>query len=119
MTKRVSVLLTLTSLLVASLARGERPKLQNSFALRTAQQIAPAHHNGSWELVYELHIVNCSKIVLSLDRLELLEVQSGKLRAALDHIALTDAIGRTDRQAAVGAERSIPPGMEVIVYLTV
>jgi len=118
MMKRATVLLTLASLLVP-LARADRPKLQNSFALRTAPRIAPAHHNGSWELVYELHIVNCSKIDLTVGRLELFEVQSGKLRAALDDVALTGAIGRMDRQAAAGAERQIPPGVEAIVYMAV
>ena len=117
--KRVTVVLTLASLLFAPLMEGERPKLQNSFALRTAPRIAPAHHNGSWELVYELHIVNCSKIDLILGRLELLEAQSGKVRAALDDAALTSSIGRMDRQAAVGGERRIPPGVEAIAYMTV
>lgn len=117
--KRLTVLLTLTCLLFAPLVKGERPKLQNSFALRTAPRIAPAHHNGSWELVYEVHIVNCSKVDLTLGRLELLEVQTGKTRAVLDDVALTGAIGRMDRQPAVGAERKIPPGVETIVYMTV
>lgn len=119
MMKRVCTLLTLASLLVAPLARGERPKLQNSFALRAAPRIAPAHHNGSWELVYELHIVNCSRTDLTVGRLELLEAQSGKLRAALDDVALTGAIGRMDRRPPAGAERRIPPGVEALVYMTV
>jgi len=117
--KRMIVLFTLASLLVAPLARGERERLQNSFALRAAPRIVPSHHNGTWELVYELHVVNCSKIDLTLNRLELFEVQSGKVRAALEDVALTGAIGRMDRQAAVGAERNIPPGVEAIVYMTV
>lgn len=117
--KRVTILLFLASLLFVPLVSGERPKLQNSFALRTTPQIAPAHHNGNWQLVYELHIVNCSKIDLTLGRLELLEVQSGTQRAALDDVALTSAIGRIDRQGAAGTERRIPPGVEVIVYMTV
>ncbi len=118
MMKHVTVLIALASLLGVPLASRERPKLQNSFALRTAPRIAPAHHNGSWELVYELHIVNCSKIDLTLERIELFEVQSGKLRAALDDVALTGAIRRMDREAAVGVERRIPPGVEAIVYMT-
>jgi hypothetical protein len=67
----VTVLIALAPVLGVPLAIGERPRLQNSFALRTAPRIAPAHHNGSWELVYELHIVNCSKIELTLGRIEL------------------------------------------------
>jgi hypothetical protein len=97
---------------------GERPKVYNSFALRTtSRQITPAHHNGSWELVYELHIVNCSKIGLTLRRLEVLEAQSGKLRMTLDDVALADVIGWMDRQA-IDAVTRIPPGVEVIAYVT-
>ena len=118
MMKNVTVLIALASFLGVPQASGERPKLQNSFALRTDSRIAPAHHNGSWELVYELHIVNCSKIELTIDRIELFEVQSGKLRVALDKVALTGAIGRIDGQAAIGVERRIPPGVEAIVYMT-
>jgi murein DD-endopeptidase len=119
MMKQVTVLIALASLLGVPLASGERLKLQNSFAMRTAPRIVPAHHNGNWELVYELHIVNCSKMDLTLSRLELLEVQSGKVRAALDDAALAGAIGRMDRQPAVGVERRIPPGVEAIVYMSV
>jgi murein DD-endopeptidase len=107
---RVTVWLALASLVVAPLARSQRPTVRNSFALRTAPYIAPAHHNGSWKLVYELHIVNRSKIDLTLDRVELVEAQSGKLRAALDDTALTGAIA---------PDRRIAPGVEAIVYLTV
>ena len=117
--KRVIILFSVISLLFVPLVGGARPKLQNSFALRTTSRVAPAHHNGSWELVYELHLVNCSKSELILVRLELVEVQSGKTRAALDDVALTGAIGRMDRPTAVGAERRIPPGVEAIVYMTV
>ena len=118
MMKYMTVLIVLAFLLGVPLARGERPKLQNPFALRTAPRIAPAHHNGTWELVYELRVVNCSK-ELKLGRLELFEVQSGKVRAVLDDVALTGAIGRMDRQTAVGVERRIPPGVEAIVYMAV
>src|SRR5215472_8123145 len=118
MMKYMTVLIALAFLLGVPLARGERPKLQNPFALRTAPRIAPAHHNGTWELVYELRVVNCSK-ELKLGRLELFEVQSGKVRAVLDDVALTGAIGRMDRQTAVGVERRIPPGVEAIVYMAV
>jgi murein DD-endopeptidase len=94
------------------------PKVYNSFALRaTSRQITPAHHNGSWELVYEIHIVNCSKIDLTLRRLEVLEAQSGKLRMTLDDVALADVIGRMDRQA-IDAVTRIPPGVKVIAYMT-
>jgi len=119
MMKYMTVLIALAFLLGVPLARGERPKLQNPFALRTAPRIAPAHHNGTWELVYELRVVNCSKIELKIGRLELFEVQSGKVRAVLDDVALTGAIGRMDRQTAVGVERRIPPGVEAIVYMAV
>jgi len=112
-------LVLLASFACASTLRGERPKIYNSFALRpTPGQIAPANHNGSWELVYELHIVNCSKADLTLRRLEVLEVKSGRLRETLDGVALANAIGRMDRQANDAVTR-IPPGVEVIAYMTV
>lgn len=85
--------------------------MHNSFALRVAPRITPAHHNGSWELVYELHLVNASKTDLTIERLELLEAPSGRVRADLDSAALTSALGRT--------ERKVPPGVEAIVYMTV
>lgn len=100
--------LLLPCLLYAPALCGERPNVYDSFALRiTPRQISPAHHNGSWELVYELHIVNCSKIDLTLRRLEVIEAQSGKLRMSLDDVALADVIGRMDRHA-IDAVTRIP-----------
>lgn len=116
--RHLNWLILLAYLIYTPTLCGERPKVYNSFALRTtSRQITPAHHNGSWELVYELHIVNCSKIGLTLRRLEVLEAQSGKLRMTLDDVALADVIGRMDRQA-IDAVTRIPPGVEVIAYVT-
>ena len=117
--RHLNWLILLACLIFSPTLHGERPKLYNSFALRTTPpQITPAHHNGRWELVYELHIVNCSKIELTLGRLEVLEAQSGKVRANLDGIALANVVGRMDRQA-VDAVTQIPPGVEVVAYMTV
>jgi|SRR5579862_576989 len=111
--------LLLACFVCTSTLRGERPTIYNSFALRaTPGQIAPASHNGGWELVYELHIVNCSKTDLTLRRLEVLEMQSGRLRETLDRVALANAIGRMDRHGNDALTR-IPPGVEVIAYMTV
>jgi murein DD-endopeptidase len=44
MTKWAVMLIAFSFLSGAPRARGERPTLQNSFALRTAPQVAPAHH---------------------------------------------------------------------------
>lgn len=117
--RHLNCLILLACLLYAAMLCGERPNVYNSFALRTTpRQITPAHHNGSWELVYELHIENCSKIDLTLRRLDVIEVQSGKLRMSLDGEALADVIGRMDRQE-IDAVTRIPPGVEVIAYMTV
>jgi murein DD-endopeptidase len=117
--KRAGCLITIFTLTCVSMARGERPKLYNSLELRMTPRITPAHYNGGWALVYELHVTNCSKTELTLNRLELVEAQSGKVWAVLDGAALTRAIGRMDRQTETGAERKILPGVEVIVYMTV
>ena len=117
--RHVNWLIVVACLLYAPMLCGERPKVYNSLELRpTQQQITPAHHNGSWELVYELHIVNCSEINLTLRRLEVIETQSGRLWMSLADAALANVIGRMDRQAT-DAVTQIPPGVEVIAYMTV
>jgi hypothetical protein len=99
-------------------ARADRPRLHNALDLRIAPRVVLSSYNGGEALVYELHITNCSRVDLTLDQLELLEVQTGKLRLKADGAALARIIGRWDN-AAADRKTTLSPGIQVVLYLTV
>lgn len=103
---------------VALGVHADRPSLHNALDLRIAPHVVLSSYNGGEALVYELHVTNCSRLDLVLDQLELVEVQTGKLRFKADGANLTRIIGRWDK-ADADRKTTLPPGIQVVLYLTV
>jgi hypothetical protein len=111
---------TLTALLgvlLVSAALAQRAPQQQSFDMRVPWTPQPVIVDGQTSLLYELHLTNFAKDLLTLQSISVLDDQ-GQTLAKIEGDALSHAIGRIDRPTEA-LRTQWPPGMDAVVYLSV